>query len=64
MAKKQDFSSKLQRVSRAGATCPICGNVYNQLKKVEPYFSEESKSWRYKSKNIKVCACNEKEVYA
>lgn len=64
MAKKQDFASKLHKHAKLGNTCPTCGNVYTLLKKVESYYSEESKSWKYSTQNIKVCQCNEKEVYA
>lgn len=47
-----------------GNVCPVCGNVYTLLKKVESQYSEESKSWKYMDRHVKVCQCNEKEVYA
>jgi hypothetical protein len=64
MAKKQDFASKVQKHAKLGNVCPVCGNVFTLLKKVESQYSEESKSWKYSERNVKVCQCNEKEVYA
>lgn len=64
MAKKQDFASKVSKHAKLGNICPVCGNVYTQLKKVESQYSEETKSWKYLTQTLKVCQCNEKEVYA
>jgi len=64
MAKKQDFASKLAKGQKHGEMCPTCGNVFTFLKKVESYYSENSQSWKYRTMNLKVCNCNEKEVYA
>lgn len=64
MAKKKDFASKIAKAQKRGTSCPVCGDVYSFVKKVESYYSEESGSWKYQNNNIKVCKCNEKEVYA
>lgn len=64
MAKKQDFASKVAKAQKVGLSCPVCGDVYSFVKKVNSYYSEESQSWKYQTNNIKVCKCNEKEVYA
>jgi len=64
MAKKQDFASKLAKGRKKGESCPVCGNVYTFLKKVESYYSNETDTWKYRTMNLKVCQCNEKEVYA
>ncbi len=64
MAKKQDFASKVAKAQKTGSTCQVCGDIYSFVKKVESYYSEESDSWKYNTTNIKVCSCNEKEVYA
>lgn len=63
MAKKQDFASKVAKAQRTSDSCPACGDVYTYLRKEEAYFSEHTKSWKYAKKNLKVCKCNEKEVY-
>ena len=64
MAKKQDFASKIAKSKKVGLSCSTCGDVYSFVKKVESYYSEDSTSWKYKSKNFKVCKCNDKEVYS
>ncbi|MEJ2634815.1 MAG: hypothetical protein P8184_05930 [Calditrichia bacterium] len=64
MAKKQDFASKVAKAQKSGMACPVCGDVYSFVKKVESYHSDETDSWKYKTVNFKVCKCNEKEVYA
>ncbi len=63
MAKKQDFASKVAKAQKTGSACPVCGNIYSFVKKVESYYSEDSASWKYKTVNLKVCQCNEKEVF-
>ncbi|RMF58805.1 MAG: hypothetical protein D6748_07770 [Calditrichaeota bacterium] len=64
MAKKQDFASKVLKQQQQGEICQQCGNAYTFLKKVESYYSEESGSWKFATKNLKICSCNEKEVYS
>ena len=64
MAKKHDFASKVAKARRSAASCAVCGDVFNFVKKEKAYFSEESQSWKYEVKNYKVCKCNEKEVYS
>lgn len=63
MARRTDFAAKMAKGQKQGPTCPVCGNVYTFVKKVESYYSEDSGSWKYKTMNLKVCKCNEKEVY-
>ncbi|MEJ2051219.1 MAG: hypothetical protein P8Y60_15510 [Calditrichota bacterium] len=63
MAKKQDFASKVAKAQKMGQSCPVCGDVYTYVKKVESVFSEDNKSWKYQTDNVRVCKCNEKEVY-
>ncbi|MBN2365667.1 MAG: hypothetical protein EH225_06740 [Calditrichaeota bacterium] len=64
MAKKQDFASKVAKAQKTGLSCAVCGDVYSFVKKERAYFSEESQSWKYEVRNVKVCKCNENEVYA
>ena len=63
MVKKQDFASKVAKAQRTAESCPECGDVYTYLKKEEAYFSDSTNSWKYRKRNLKVCKCNEKEVY-
>ncbi len=64
MAKRQDFASKIQKGNKSGPTCPQCGETYQMVKVVRSIFSEEKGSWKYQTKQIKVCSCNQAEVYA
>jgi hypothetical protein len=64
MAKKQDFLSKLAKGQIKGEACPTCENIYTYVKKVDSYLSEDSQTWKYRTMNLKVCSCNEKDVYA
>lgn len=64
MAKKQDFASKVAKAQKSGESCQVCGDVYSFVKKEKSYFSESTQSWKYETKNYKVCKCNEKEVYS
>ncbi len=63
MARKTDFASKILKAQKGGPTCPVCESVYTYIQKVESYYSEETQSWKYKTQNLRVCKCNEKEVY-
>ncbi|TVM02242.1 MAG: hypothetical protein CV087_09840 [Candidatus Brocadia sp. WS118] len=62
MAKKPDFAQKGKK--KGVLLCPVCGNAYSLVKKVESYYSETSKTWKYATQNIKVCQCNEKKIYS
>ena len=64
MAKKQDFISKLTKGHKKGEICPNCENIFTFVKKVDSYLSEESQTWKYRTETVKVCSCNEKEIYA
>ncbi|RMG68552.1 MAG: hypothetical protein D6715_01875 [Calditrichaeota bacterium] len=64
MAKRQDFASKIQKGKNTGPTCPQCGDTYQMVKVVRSVYSEEKGSWKYQTKNVKVCSCNQAEVYA
>jgi len=64
MAKRQAFADKIKKKEVPGTICPVCETPYTFLKKVTSYYSESTKSWKYGTQNLKVCKCNEKEVYA
>jgi len=59
MAKKQDFARKVK--GNIGEQCPVCGTVYQFTQVVEPNINEDS--IKFKTANVKVCKCNEAEVY-
>lgn len=60
MAKKQDFASKVK--GKAKLSCPVCGTVYQFSKVV--YTEVTDGKVKFKTKNVKICKCNEKEVFA
>ncbi len=62
MAKKQDFASKTQK-SKAGKTCPVCGEAYQYVKTVSMVPGEKEGSYHFAERIVAVCKCNEKEVY-
>ncbi|RMI26789.1 MAG: hypothetical protein D6681_00855 [Calditrichaeota bacterium] len=64
MARRQDFASKVQKQSKHGTVCPTCDTAYHFVKKVSAYYSEKTRSWKYSTQNLKVCKCNEQEVYS
>ena len=65
MAKKaKTFAEKaLGRQSNA-PVCPVCGEAYTPILVVNSEKSKENNQWKYARKMVKVCKCNEKEVYA
>ncbi|NOX89421.1 MAG: hypothetical protein GXO77_10370 [Calditrichaeota bacterium] len=63
MAKKQDFASKTQK-GKHGKTCPVCGEVFTYVKKVNMLPSQKEGAYGFAEKIVAVCKCNEKEVYA
>lgn len=64
MAKKAGFADKVFKKNQKGSVCPVCETPYTFLKKVSSYYSEETRTWKYLTQNIKVCHCNENEVYS
>lgn len=64
MAKKQDFMSKTLKSDKHGALCPVCESQISFIQVVNTEKSKKTDSWRFNQKNIGVCKCNEKEVYA
>ena len=63
MAKKQDFASKTQKMARHGKSCPVCGEFYSHVLKVDLVPSAEKQTYHFNEQNVGVCKCNEKEVY-
>jgi len=65
MAKAQSFADKATRAERQkGAKCPVCGTVYQPVKLVSSERSHSGSGWKFNERQIQICKCNEKEVYA
>ena len=62
MAKRQTFADKVQKVRAGiGAHCPVCDEVY-QMVKVRSFNSERGRM-KVGTKSVKVCKCNNSEVF-
>lgn len=62
MAKRQTFADKVQKVrAGVGAHCPVCDEVY-QVVKVRSVNSEDGRM-KMTTKSVKVCKCNNSEVF-
>ncbi len=64
MAKKQDFASKTMKQTQHGRACPVCNEYYTNVVAVNMVPSKKEGAYRFAEKNVAVCKCNEKEVYA
>ncbi len=63
MAKAQSFADKVNKARLAGAkTCPICGEIYSHIKKVEPVLKNNGK-FGYNETIVRYCKCSEKEIF-
>ncbi|MEA2030300.1 MAG: hypothetical protein U9N55_01725 [candidate division Zixibacteria bacterium] len=60
MAKKQSFADKSNK-RKFAKICPVCDEEIHFIKHVKAVKSENG--WKYRSSNVGVCKCNEKEIY-
>lgn len=64
MAKKaKTFAEKAMKKS-LHEVCSVCGQEYSAVKLVKSEKKGTSNNWQYVEKIVKVCKCNEKEVYS
>lgn len=64
MAKAQTFADKAAKSQKLKyKKCPKCENVMEPILVVSSEMTA-SGTWKFNQKRIKVCKCNEKEVYA
>lgn len=62
MAKRQTFADKVQKVRAGiGAHCPVCDEVFQPVK-VRSFVTERGRM-KLVTKSVKVCKCNNSEVY-
>ena len=61
MAKKQSFLDKSQKKDQA-ITCPVCDGTVSRIKHVKAVKGTNG-AWKFRSMNVGVCKCNEKEIY-
>ena len=60
MAKKQSFADKANK-KRQVDVCPICNTEISRIKLVRAL--QKDGNWRFSSKPVGVCKCNEAEIY-
>jgi len=63
MAKDRSFASKTAHIEPIGEICPVCGTTYINIKHVSTSKSDKSDAWKFNKKMIKVCNCNEKNIF-
>jgi len=64
MARKQrTFSDKVQS-KKHEVICPQCNSPIQSVFLVRSVKSEHSGAWKFKKRLVKVCKCNQKEVYS
>ncbi len=61
MAKTQSFADKAQGKHKINI-CPVCNGDIQYIKQVRAIKSPTG-SWKYRTVNVAVCQCNEKEIY-
>ena len=65
MAKTTSFAEKAAKAmaGKKGSECPKCGEILQNVLVISAEKSEKS-TYKYNQHFVKVCKCNEKEVYA
>ena len=64
MARKQrTFADKVQAKPHV-VDCPKCNSPIQPVLMVKPVKNEHSGAWKFKRQLVKVCKCNQKEVYS
>jgi phage FluMu protein Com len=61
MAKRQSFADKASKKAHV-KICPICNSALNAVRLVDPAFTSDKKSWKFKDKIVEICKCNEKDI--
>ncbi len=61
MAKKQSFADKTSKKAHS-VECPVCKESFQYIRHVKAVKTEGG-AWKYKSRNMGVCKCNQREVY-
>ena len=63
MAKAKSFADKVAKASKDFSKhCPKCGGPISTVQHVVSEKSPKSGAWRYNSRYIGLCKCNEKEL--
>ena len=64
MAKDRSFAAKVAKASgKSVEHCSTCKGPINTVLFVRSVFSDQTSSWKFKEGYVKVCKCNQQEVY-
>ena len=63
--KDRTFANKMaQGVVDYDEKCPVCGEAFKLIRVIASMKTPEKNSYRFKENMVKLCKCNEKEIYA
>lgn len=65
MSKDRSFAAKVAKAlsSDDGKHCPECGESFSTVKLVVSENSKAKNSWKFNQRLVRLCKCNEAEVY-
>lgn len=63
MAKDRSFSTKTAKADAPKDTCPVCGDSYAYIRHISTSRSDKTDAWKASRKMVRVCSCNQKEIY-
>ena len=65
MSKDRSFAAKVAKATggKSGNHCPQCGEAYSTVQLVVSEKSVAKQSWKFNDRLVRVCKCNEAEVY-
>ncbi len=63
MAKDRSFSAKTEKVDARSDACPVCGDSYAYIRHISTSRSDKTNAWKANRKMVRVCSCNQKEIY-
>ncbi|MCC6962627.1 MAG: hypothetical protein IT585_05195 [candidate division Zixibacteria bacterium] len=61
MAKRQSFADKASKKAHV-KLCPVCGTAVEPTRVVDPTYTTDKKSWKFKDRIVEICKCNQKEL--
>ena len=54
---------KMVKAAKHVQQCPVCKSPMTAALYIRPVYFDETDSWKFNRRHIKVCKCNQKEVY-
>ena len=60
--KEKSFLAKVRK-EKMIIKCPVCNQTITPIIFIKSVQSESSGAWKFNERNIKLCKCNEKEVF-